>query len=155
MAEPAELLLATAKSKGFTLSPAQVARWHRVGLLRRPRQQSLGRGRGTETIYPAGSTTQLLALCEQRMKKRSLKVVGWNLWLQGFPVAEKFWKADLRDAAQHWDRVRNKIERLLYPGGSTEPSERALKLFAKLAEARIANPIFRGVRKRVRTRRRN
>jgi hypothetical protein len=49
----------------------------------------LGRGKGSETLYPAGSTEQLLVICEALKKKRRLVEVTWALWWRGRPVAEE------------------------------------------------------------------
>ena len=52
--EPRGRLLEVAKVAGFVVTPQQLARWHRVGLLPRPVQRGQGRGRGTVTLYPGG-----------------------------------------------------------------------------------------------------
>src|SRR5258707_10332904 len=71
---------------GYTVSPAQLARWHRAGLLPRPRQQALGRGRGTETFYPPGSALQVVAICQIKDEERRLERIAFRLWWEGFPV---------------------------------------------------------------------
>src|SRR5438445_768462 len=72
-AERADDLIALAKASGFHVTKTQLARWHRAGLLPRPvRRQGLGRGKGTISIYPAGTGTQLLALLVIRTRERGL-----------------------------------------------------------------------------------
>lgn len=84
--ELARDLLAAAQAAGFPLTDTQLARWHRAGLLPRPQQVSLGRGRGTVTSYPEGTTAQLLALCQIRQSDRSLARIGFRLWWDGHDV---------------------------------------------------------------------
>jgi hypothetical protein len=149
--EPAGDLLSVARAAGFEISEAQLARWHRIGLLPKPRQQPLGRRKGSRTVYPPGSTDQLLALCRLHQRERSLTAVGWALWRNGFPVSERYWRSQFREAAVLWDQTRATLDRLLYPNHSTAPSQKALRRLMKLAGI-SSNPIFARIRKRVRTR---
>lgn len=82
-------LISLAQQIGFPVTPAMLARWHRDGLLPLPTVLSLGRGRGTETIYPEGTENQFLALCESRKKTRSLDRIAWALWWKGFTLTEQ------------------------------------------------------------------
>jgi hypothetical protein len=86
--ETVERVLGVAQEAGFEVTRAQLHRWQRQGLLPRPRQRGLGRGRGTEVLYPPGSGRQLIALCEQLQTKRSLIDACWVLWWNGYPVSE-------------------------------------------------------------------
>lgn len=79
-------LIKSAASLGYAITAAQLARWHRAGLLPRPNQRSLGRGRGTETVYPAGTSVQLVALCHMREGERRLDRLAFGLWWDGFTV---------------------------------------------------------------------
>src|SRR5258708_33835896 len=88
---------------GFGVSATQLSRWHREGLLPRPRQRSMGRGKGTQSVYPAGTCSQLLALCKIRNQTRLLGRVGWHLWWKGFPVDKRHWAPALEQAAHVWD----------------------------------------------------
>ena len=110
-------LIARAAEAGFEVSPTQLARWHRHGLLPRPWQQPLGKGKGTETVYPAGTGDQLLALCEFRKQTRLLGRVGWHLWWHGFPVDCSHWKPLLQDAARTWDRAVSGLRARAYADG--------------------------------------
>lgn len=88
---------------GFPVSEDQLARWHRRGLLPRPSQRPLGRGRGTITIYPPGSGMQLVALCEVRRHVRSLEMAGFQLWWDGFDVDVELVRPVLRTASEELD----------------------------------------------------
>lgn len=78
--ETAPELLAAAEVAGCPVTAGQLARWHRAGLLPSPRQRSLGRGRGSVTCYPPGSTDQLLVLLSLRPHRRGLDELAWAMW---------------------------------------------------------------------------
>ncbi len=103
-------LIEAAASLGYAITPAQVARWHRAGLLPRPAQRSLGRGRGTETVYPAGTSVQLVALCQMKDEERRLDRLAFRLWWDGFPVDPEVIKEFLKVVAGPMeDKVRQAI----------------------------------------------
>jgi hypothetical protein len=95
----AEQVLASARANGFDVSPQQLARWHRAGLLPRPVQRSLGRGRGTVVEYDAKTAGQLVALCKIRTEVRSLGRAGFQLWWQGYDVDEQVYREPIQQAA--------------------------------------------------------
>lgn len=151
--EPASEVLARAREAGHRPSTAQIARWHRAGLLRRPRQRPLGRGKGTETVYAFGTGDQLVALCEIhfREKVRRLADIGWRLWWRGFTVDDEYWRPELKAAAANCDHA---INALTEPIDADETDERdltddALDQIDALSERRSKNRLFRQLRKRV------
>lgn len=103
--EPAAQVLAKARAAGFAVSTAQLARWHRIGLLPQPRTRSLGRGHGTQTMYPAGTGDQSIKLCQLRKRHRNLREVGWRLWWLGYSVEEGWSQGHLQAAAADMDRM--------------------------------------------------
>src|SRR5690348_2860734 len=107
--ELASDLLAQAKAAGFAVSETQLARWSRAGLLPRPKQQSLGRGKGTQTVFPPGTAAQLLALCAIRKQTRLMVRWGWHLWWRGFPVHKRQTASVLEQAAHTWDKTVARI----------------------------------------------
>ena len=107
--EPAFQLIERARAAGFPTSETQLARWHRAGLLPRPRQRSLGRGNGTQSVYPAGTTLQLLALCGHRQSVRALPDLGWCLWWDGYPVDQSL-------VVEFLTTVGNELDKLLAIG---------------------------------------
>ena len=85
-AEPRDQVIERASALGYDVSEDQLARWHRAGLLPRPRQRPLGRGRGTETTYPHGTSVQVVAVCQIKDEERRLGRVAFRLWWDGFDV---------------------------------------------------------------------
>lgn len=77
-----------AADAGFEVSGYQLERWRREGLIPRPKQIGLGRGKGSIVLHPEGTGRQLLALLRFKQQDRRLSTVGWRLWGEGFPVAE-------------------------------------------------------------------
>ena len=106
--ETAEYLMKAVKEAGYSVSSQQVARWHRSGLLPLPRQQHLPWGKGTQTEYPPGTASQLVALVHLHRHNRYLDDVGWRLWWYGFDVTEGHWQGSLRHAAARFDGISAK-----------------------------------------------
>lgn len=75
-----------AAEAGFEVSGYQLERWRREGLIPRPKQIGLGRGKGSIVLHPEGTGRQLLALLRFKQQDRRLSTVGWRLWGEGFPV---------------------------------------------------------------------
>jgi hypothetical protein len=84
--ESREHVIAYASGLGYLVTPTQLVRWHRAGLLPRPSQRSLGRGRGTTTTYPPGTAAQVVALCQIKDDERRLDRIAFRLWWEGFNV---------------------------------------------------------------------
>lgn len=149
--EAISALLARLAGAGLRASPRQIRRWHRAGLLPRPVQEHAKGKPGSETIYPADTGDQLLALCEIRRKIRRIRSVGWRLWWRGFCVHEKYWKTWLRKLAREYDVLGPQIAECLFQNHNREISDRGFKIFRKLRDARTRIRIapFRQLRKRV------
>jgi len=77
-----ELIKASA-SEGVKVSAQQIARWHRSGLLPKPKRD-YGTGlRGTVTKYPPGTLQTLLAICRVQTGRTPFDEVSWALWWSG------------------------------------------------------------------------
>jgi hypothetical protein len=84
--ESREYVIGYASGLGHLVTPTQLVRWHRAGLLPRPSQRPLGRGRGTMTTYPPGTAAQVIALCQIRDDERRFDRIAFRLWWAGFTV---------------------------------------------------------------------
>ena len=93
------------------ISHTQLVRWHRAGLLPRPKRRGLGRGKGTETYYPPGTWKQLEALLRAKREDRRLREIAWRMWLEGFPV-EEFIRSDFTSSAEAFmEDLRSALDR--------------------------------------------
>ena len=138
--ETKEYLLAMAKSRGYNVSSDQLNRWHRAGLLPRPRQILLGR-RGSKTVYPNGSAEQVIEICRIHEKERRLAYVGWQLWWKGFEVNLRAIRDFIQRSAKAGDEDRRKYYRL--------DSETVKQEIEASGEARFENKVIRRARKRI------
>lgn len=136
---------------GFAVSEARLARWHREGLIPQPRQKSLGRGKGTVSRYPAGTTHQVLVLCQTRKRYRSLDEVGWRLWWLGFPVGDRFGITQLKTAARQWDQHMAQLRTIheMLESDDDLTSDAAFEQLERMANRRIKKSFIARIRKRV------
>jgi hypothetical protein len=79
-------LVSAAAAESFHVTPTQLRQWQQAGLLPQPRQRGLGRGKGSETLYPAGSIEQLLVICRALKNKRRRVEAAWALWWRGVSI---------------------------------------------------------------------
>ena len=71
-------LIDHAESYGFQVSKAQIARWHRHGLL--PKGTREFPGRGSRSVYPEIAMTYVVEIAALLKHNRNLDWVGWKLW---------------------------------------------------------------------------
>jgi len=81
--ESADDLLAYAAAAGHPVTRTQLIRWHKRGLLPRPRARYFHGRKGAETYYPPGTSAVLLQVCELTSRTKSLDAVAWQLWWAG------------------------------------------------------------------------
>ncbi len=110
--ETAEALIVRVSSHGFTVTKTELARWHRAGLLSRPQRRSLGRGRGMISIYPPGTSEQLLALCTIHRSEKRLPYVAWRLWWEGYEVPIGVIRSFLEGMCQQWQQGIEEMQHL-------------------------------------------
>lgn len=143
--ETREELLDIALAHGHEVSTPQLARWHRAGLLPRPKQRPLGKGHGTQTVYPPGTGKQLLRLCEIHFgdEEKRLQYVGWRLWWEGYDVSFELIRSFLDLLATKLDKERSH----LVDPGKEDLSDAGWKWVEDSRKARLGSPLG-GVRRR-------
>ncbi len=87
------------------VSKDQLERWRLKGLLPKVSQVGKGRGAGSETRYPIGTANQAIAIVELLSVKEKFGFVGWQLWMRGFNVDERYWKPEIDDAIYQLKRT--------------------------------------------------
>src|SRR5437870_805184 len=96
----AEILAALAEV-GSSLSESQLARLHRAGAISPPTVRSMGQGRGRRSLYPPGTTAQVIRLAQLAARERRLPERAWLCWwLDGGAMsdaAECFMRATAAD----------------------------------------------------------
>jgi hypothetical protein len=157
--ETAEALLTDpqARVRGRPVSPTQLARWHREGYLPTPKHKGLGRGRGTVSIYPAGTREQLRALCAFLSRERDAEKVAWRMWWAGYDVAEKYVRDSLEREAADWGRAMQQLRELLGRTSTTESEaadsgelpEAFFDFLDQMSSRRIPKVAFAQARKRI------
>jgi hypothetical protein len=102
-------LITYAGDHGWHVTRHQLLRWQLAGLLPKPQRHGLGRGRGVEVRYDGKAPHQLVALCTLRERyPRSLRKVGWGLWVFGHPVTT-FAREVLDHELSSLDRLANRL----------------------------------------------
>src|SRR5215217_901657 len=105
-----EELLALPEAHGYDdFTEHKLTRWRHEGLIQRPEQRSLGRGHGTETIYPPDTREQLLALCAIHANERRLDYVAWHLWWAGYDVSSEPVRRFIASVVAEWDKQAQKL----------------------------------------------
>ncbi len=95
------------------VSDVQLSRWHRIGLLPKPKRRSLGKGHGTEeAIYPSQTADQLLHLLELRKEKHERRHLhlAWYQWWDGYDVPMPLVREFLKLVAGQWDANWTKLK---------------------------------------------
>jgi hypothetical protein len=149
VSESSEELLTLARRQGYSLSATQLARWHRAGLLPRPRQLPRKEARGTHSVYPSGTGEQLVLLCQLRTTERRFSRLAWQMWLAGYPVDLQLIRTQLAQATlrlARWGQWFAGFRQLMDSG---DPAEEALDLIERAAAGDLHFPLLRRVRKRV------
>ena len=88
--EPLQKVLDGVQEEGTEISRSQLHRWQRGGVIPRPRQRGLGRDNGSDSLYPPGTTRQVIRVCELLKEDRSLTRARWRLWAEGFALPDEF-----------------------------------------------------------------
>ena len=141
--EPREDLLRGAHDAGFGLSGPQLGRLHRAGLIPAPKIRSLGRGRGTVSEFPPGSTRRLLRVLQLREDTRSLGELGWRLWWEDGCAPPPAVRALLGEQASAWEHQRAEFGALLAgeDAGELAAIARMESIYRGLEDGRVDGPL--------------
>jgi hypothetical protein len=102
MARPAtparatKALVAELRAQGVDCSSRRLEDWRRVGLIPRGRRRSLGRGRGTEVVYPDDMAERCRRVAERMRRGQPWQVVALSLFAAGAELPEETVRAAYR-----------------------------------------------------------
>ncbi len=120
-------ILALAMKDRFLLKTGRLAEWHRKGLLPEPKPIGLGKGKGTVTCYPPGTTKQVFDLLRLRQVfGRNFPMIGWMLAVGGYDVDQRYWKDPVTEVLADWTGFENLLE--MEEDGSLHPSEKLYQI---------------------------
>ena len=97
-------VLREADAAGLRITFNELSATHRRDLIPRPFVRPLEHGAGTESIYPAGTSNQVIAYGRLKQKfATDYQRIGWELWRRGYSVAEEYWRLPFQHASKTHD----------------------------------------------------
>lgn len=84
---------------------------HKVGL---------GYGKGSQSYYPKDALGYAIAAHAYLKKARKLETVGWSMWLDGFDVADRYWKEPIIARAKRLDAIADNLGLAFHGDGATD-----------------------------------
>ena len=141
--ETREQLFAAAKAARQPVSPSQLGRLYRAGLIPEPEIHALGRGRGTESRYPSGTSARLVRVMEIHARERRLAHTAWRLWWEDGGVIPPPARELLTRVARSLDDERDRLAALLAGDEAGTPASIAEmdQLYADAENDRIRGPL--------------
>lgn len=92
--------------RGLSIPQSTLRSWRESGLLPPAKRGGLAR-------YPEHTIEQAIAADRLFKRKDKNEFVGWNLWLEGFEVPERYWRPRIENGARNAFRTVRKIASLL------------------------------------------
>lgn len=124
--EAGQDLLDFAQAHNLPLSAPQLSRLHRADLIPRPLVRRLGRGRGTQSLYPPGTKDRLLRVQEVRQTEHRFDDAAWRLWWEdGGPLPARV-RRRLVAVAERWERERRELSDVLAREEAADPDPDAV-----------------------------
>jgi hypothetical protein len=139
------------RSRGVEISDDQLRRWQREGLLPSVMRDYPGRGGGSGSTsrYPAEAVEYAIAASEELNHARSFKTAGWNMWLRGFDVDERFYERLLTKSALALQRVSEWVRRAFIEGDEEDETGGVDATLRTIIESPKAPKIIKSVRKSI------
>jgi hypothetical protein len=88
--------VAELRAQGVDCSSRRLEDWRRVGLIPRGHRRSLGRGRGTEVVYPDDMAERCRRVAERMRRGQPWQVVALSLFAAGAALPEETVRATYR-----------------------------------------------------------
>lgn len=141
--ESAEAVVTAAGVAGYDVTRHQLIRWHKAGILERPRLERRGR-KGTTSLYPAGTGQLVIDFCALGAADRRLAERAFQLWWEGMPVGMKLVRRMLEKVALGTAKTLAK-----FVSREGEPNERADTALQNVWKTDLDQQTLRWIRKRV------
>nr|WP_321360635.1 hypothetical protein [uncultured Hyphomonas sp.] len=94
--------------QGVRVKDSELRSWRRLGLLPPSRESGIAR-------HPISSVAQIFEITRLFEIKKKADFVGWQLWLRGYDVDERYWRPLIESSAkdvQKWSkRITNLVRR--------------------------------------------
>ncbi len=141
--ETRDELLDAAGAEGYDVSASQLRRLYRAGLLPAPEIRPLGRGRGTESRYPPGSTVRLLRVLGVRAREHRLSYTAWRLWWEDGGIIPPPAREVLFRAASSLEKQRQRLDAFVTGAPTADPAENAATdyVLSELVHGRLRGPL--------------
>src|SRR5579875_3770279 len=95
-ARATKALVAELRAQGVHCTSRQLEDWARVGLVPRGRRRSLGRGRGTEVVYPPEMAERCRLVAQRMRRGQPWQVVALSLFSNGVELPDETVRAAYR-----------------------------------------------------------
>jgi hypothetical protein len=132
--EPTDKIIEIARNEGITISRRELSEWHRHGLIPKPRQLRLGQAKERGSVYPHGTARQAITCAVLMAALHSRRKVGWELWVRGYKVAGRYWRAPFKRALKAFRFLSSYFSDRADPtDGMPTLSDQADEFFSKVA----------------------
>lgn len=111
--ESADEVLQFARAAGHDPTRSQLVRWHKRGVIPRPRTRYQHGRRGLETLYPPGTARLVVDVCEIEVRRRGLETANWQLWWLGHDRDMAEIRSYLEKVCRDYDRTLSKFRGLV------------------------------------------
>jgi len=136
----ADDVMAAFDAAGESISTHQLERWRHHGLLPRAHQIGLGKGRGSTVLSDRETVAQAIEISRLYREREKRSWVGWELWLRGYPVNERYWEPAITEARRTLRKVRARARMHLASPDSIQAKEVDL-LMHHLRHTPLAAPL--------------
>lgn len=106
---------------GARVSQTQIERWRRNELLPRPKQIGRGRALGSLVMVPPESAKQAIEIARLFRIREKRDWVGWQLWMQGYTVGERYWRLPMEQARASLLRTQQAARNFVDPAQDDGP----------------------------------
>ena len=145
-------LLRAAACAGHSVNEQKIRRWANKGIFYRGRRGPGGEQSQVRTSnrYPRDADKFLIEIYGIVQQLHGLRSVSWELWWRGRPVADKYWRTPLKQAALNLDHHLLRLGRRGFSDNEGMASDELFAAIDRLKEADIDEPMIRQIRNRLR-----